>query len=253
MSENKPALEGGFRTGDEQRVAGRLQEVFEKSPDVWEQKFNNFPKYIRRQALTKALAQYEIFKRILNVKGSIVECGVLRGGSLFTWFHLSSIVEPVNFTRRIYGFDTFAGFPSVAPNDRSPSSDHVSTGALQADCYDELVELVKVHDSNRLLNHIDKLHLVRGDATKTIPAFVETHPHLVVSLLYLDFDLYEPTCAAIEHFVPRMPKGGIIAFDELDNPLWPGETRAAIDKLGLNKLRLERVEFDPYIAFAVVE
>jgi hypothetical protein len=178
---------------------------------------------------------------------------VLRGGSLFTWFHLSAILEPVNFTRRIYGFDTFSGFPSVASQDRATASEQVGVGGLQADCYDELLELVRVHDSNRLLNHIDKVHLVRGDAAKTIPAFVETHPHLVVSLLYLDFDLYEPTCAAIEHFLPRMPKGAIIAFDELDNPLWPGETRAAIDKLGLNRLRIERLDFDPYVGFATIE
>ena len=122
-----------------------------------------------------------------------------------------------------------------------------------ADVYDELLELVKVHDSNRLLNHIDKVHLVKGDASKTIPAFVESHPHLVVSLLFLDFDLYEPTCAALEHFLPRMPRGAIVAFDELDNPLWPGETRAVIDKLGMNRLPIERLDFDPYIGFAVVE
>ena len=253
MSEKKPALEAGFRTPDEQLVGARLRDVFERSPDAFEKKLDNFPKYVRRQAVTKTLAQYEIFKRVMPVKGSIVECGVLRGGSLFTWLHLASILEPVNFTRRIYGFDTFAGFPSVAAQDRGATSQHVAPGGLLADCYEELTELVKVHDSNRLLNHIDKLHLVRGDATQTIPAFVESHPHLVVSLLYLDFDLYEPTCAAIEHFVPRMPKGAILAFDELDNPLWPGETRAAIDKLGLNKLRIERLEFDPYIGFAVIE
>lgn len=253
MTETKLALEGGLRTPDEQTAGARLREVFERSPDAWEKKLDNFPKYIRRQALTKALVQYEIFKRVQHVKGSIVECGVLRGGSLFTWFHLSSILEPINFTRRIYGFDTFAGFPSVAQQDRTAASPHVNPGGLQADCYDELMELVRVHDSNRLLNHIDKVHLVRGDAVKTIPAFVESHPHLVVSLLYLDFDLYEPTCAAIEHFLPRMPRGAVLAFDELDNPLWPGETRAALDRIGLNRLRIERLDFDPYVGFATIE
>ena len=50
-----------------------------------------------------------------------------------------------------------------------------------------------------------------------------------------------------------MLKGAIIAFDELDNPLWPGETVALLDEVGMGKLRLERLEFDPYIAFAVVD
>ncbi len=81
---------------------------------------------------------------------------------------------------------------------------------------------------------------------------METHQHLVVSLLFLDFDLYEPTKAALKYFVPRMPKGAILAFDELDNPLWPGETLALLHELGMGSLRLERVEFDPYIGFAVL-
>jgi hypothetical protein len=74
----------------------------------------------------------------------------------------------------------------------------------------------------------------------------------VVSLLFLDFDLYEPTKVALKHFVPRMPKGAIIAFDELDNPLWPGETLALVHELGMGSLRIERLEFDPYIGFAVI-
>ncbi len=253
--ENKQGaeVEGGFRTNAEQTVGARLHEVFDRSPDAWEKKLDSFTKFIRRQALTKTLAQYEIFKRILPVKGSIVECGVFRGHSLFAWAHFSAIMEPINFTRRIYGFDSFGGFPGVGEKDVSEKSKHVRAGDLYADVYDELVELREIHDSNRLLNHIDKLHLVRGDATKTIPEFVVANPHLVVSLLYLDFDLYEPTRVAIEQFVPRMPRGAIIAFDELDNPLWPGETRAVLDTLGFGKLRIERVHFDPYIGFAVID
>ena len=49
-----------------------------------------------------------------------------------------------------------------------------------------------------------------------------------MSLLFLDFDLYEPTKAALEQFVPRMPRGAVLAFDELDNPIWPGETKALL-------------------------
>jgi hypothetical protein len=95
--------------------------------------------------------------------------------------------------------------------------------------------------------------LIKGDAKETIPHFLKQNPHLVVSLLYLDFDLYDPTRVAIEHFVPRMPKGAVIAFDELDNPIWPGETQALLDTLGIHSLELRRLDWDPYIAFAVVQ
>ena len=50
-----------------------------------------------------------------------------------------------------------------------------------------------------------------------------------------------------------MPRGAVIAFDELDNPMWPGETQALLDTMGLSRLALRRFEFDPYIAYAQLE
>jgi len=57
----------------------------------------------------------------------------------------------------------------------------------------------------------------------------------------------------LKHLVPRMPKGAVIAFDELDNPMWPGETLALLESFGINRLALRRLEWDPYIGFAVLE
>jgi hypothetical protein len=94
--------------------------------------------------------------------------------------------------------------------------------------------------------------LVRGDITETVPPFIAANPQLVVSLLFVDCDLYEPTATALKHFLPRMPKGAVVAFDELDNPQWPGETRALIDNVGLRQLRLERLSWDPYISYAIL-
>jgi hypothetical protein len=50
-----------------------------------------------------------------------------------------------------------------------------------------------------------------------------------------------------------MPKGAVVVFDELDNPIWPGETAATMDAVGLRNLSLRRLDWDPYIAFAVLE
>lgn len=244
--------EGGFRTTVEGEVAKRIAEVFEQCSDTVETKLDNFPKYIRRQKLTRLLALYELFKKVLPVKGSLIECGVHRGFGLMTWANLSAVLEPANLTRRIYGFDTFAGFPSVGKNDAS-SVRAVRVGELSADSYAELKELIAIYDQNRFLGHVPKVELIKGDVAVTIPEFINAHPHLVVSLLFLDFDLFEPTKIALEHFVPRMPKGSIVAFDELDNPIWPGETQALLTTLGIGKLRIQRLEFDPYIGFAVIE
>ena len=206
-----------------------------------------------RQSLSRYLALYEIFKRVIPVKGSIVECGVNRGYGLMAWAKLSAVLEPANLTRRIYGFDSFAGFPTVGDKDQAgPGWKTAKPGGLHADSYTELLSLIDLYDKDRFLGHIPKVELIKGDAVKTIPQFAEAHRHLVVSLLFLDFDLYEPTRAALEAFVPRMPRGAILAFDELDNPIWPGETMALLETLGIRDLPLERLEFDPYIAFAAL-
>ena len=234
-------------------AAGKsLENIFVNSSDGIETKLENFPKYVRRQQLKRFLAMYEIFKMILPVKGSIVECGVFRGFSVMAWAKLSTILEPENFTRRVYGFDTFSGFPSVKEADHSSSGAAV-TGDFQTSSYEELQELIQVYDQDRFLGHLPKVQLVAGDACKTIPEFVARNTHLLVSLLFLDFDLYEPTKIALETFLPRMPRGSIVAFDELDNPIWPGETMALLDCIAVNRLKIQRLEWDPYIGYAVIE
>jgi hypothetical protein len=244
----KVKVEATLRTEDEILEASRNRECFERNPTSWEKKMENFPKYVRRQNLTRFLALYEIFKKSIDVKGSIIECGVFQGFGISSWSKFSAILEPVNLTRRIYGFDSFEGFPSVSEKDNP----NINKGDLLASCYDEILELASIHDSTRFLGHIPKVNLVRGDATKTIPKFIEENPHIMVSLLFLDFDLYEPTKVALECFLPRMPKGAIIAFDELDNPLWPGETEAMIEVFEQNRLEIKRFPFDPFIGFAKI-
>ena len=252
MSEKKISVSGGLRTDAESQEGQKNQALFEGSPVPWEVKMENFPKYVRRQNLTRFLALYEIFKLALPVKGSIVECGVNHGFGAMTWTKLSTILEPVNLMRKVYGFDTFEGFPGLSEADMSAGSDHVKKGDLAADSYEELLQLAEIHDATRFIGHVPKLQLIRGDALKTIPKFVDDNPHLLVSLLFLDFDLYEPTKCALEYFLPRMPKGSIVAFDELDNPLWPGETRAMLEVMDKYQLKIQRLSFDPYIGFAII-
>jgi len=240
-----------FRTAAEEEVGKNIERIFTTCPDSVETKLENFPKYVRRQQLKRFLALYEIFKLALPVKGSVVECGVFKGFGVMSWAKLSAMLEPENLTRRIYGFDTFAGFPSVSDKDANPvAAPH--DGALFADSYEELQSLIAQYDQDRFLGHVDKVHLIKGNVVETVPAFLEANPHLVVSLLFLDLDLYEPTQVALRHFLPRMPRGAVLAFDELDNPMWPGETLALLEELGF-RIRLRRLEWDPYIAYAVLD
>jgi hypothetical protein len=234
------------RSAQERDYLQRIGATFEASPFSTLEKLMNFPLYVPRQNLTTFLVKYEIFKRILNVHGSIIECGVGFGGGLLTWAQLSAILEPTNHTRRIIGFDSFAGFPSVSEHDTA----HV--GDLSVDSQAEIEACVRLYDQNRFVGHIPKVELVKGNACETIPQYVKDNPYLVVSLCYLDFDIYQPTLTALQQFRCLMPKGAIIAFDELNLKEWPGETQAVAKDLGLNNLTIERCAFGSTISWAVL-
>lgn len=215
---------------------------------------NNFSKYARRQEITRFIARYEMFKLIQNVQGVILECGVYSGQGLFSWSHFSSILEPVGGVfRKVYGFDTFDGFPSVHEKDLIGNADlNWKPGDLRCNSYDELLEAINLFDKNRFLSQFGKIELIKGDFMKTSDLFIKDNPHCLISLLYLDFDIYEPTKKAIELFLPRMPKGAILAFDEINHPLWPGETLALLETLNINNYEIKKFPYEINMSYIVL-
>ena len=244
------------QTALEKRSFDELQDYFEHGLGTTISKLENFPKYVRRQALSKFLARADLFRQIVNVHGSVIDGGVNAGCSLMTFANLSAIFEPVNYTRKIIGFDTFSGIPDTHEKDRNPgkSSAHVCKGGFKADGFDQdLLKATKIFDLNRNLGHIPKVEIVKGDVRETMPRYLKENPHLIVSLLHLDMDVYEATKVAIETFFPRMPKGAIMIFDEINQPGYPGETLAVLETLGLRHLRLQRCVYETGLSYAVLE
>ena len=249
--------EGRNQSADNLRFLEEIPRYWEESPGSINAKLENFTKYVSREALTRLLARNEIFLKQLDVPGSVVELGVARGASLMLWAHLSAIYEPTNYTREIIGFDTFSGIPATAKQDTGSEgvSPRVKVGgfAFEPHMKADIERAVRIHDRTRYLGHIPKVRLVEGPIEQTLPEFVKANPHLVVSLLHADTDLYEPTRLALTLLRPRIPKGGVILFDELNCRLFPGETAALADTLGISSLRLRRLRYAPNLGYAVVE
>ena len=243
------------RTHAETTFLAGMEEAARKSITSNVERFRAFPLWAPRQDIARFLAQYEIYsKHVLPVHGSVIECGVCFGGGLMAWAHFASILEPVNHTRRVIGFDTFSGFPGIAPQDAKSKSGLAEAGGMAAPVEDEIAHLAELHDMNRPLGHIPRVELVKGDACEKIPRYVQENRHLVVALLVLDFDLYNPTKTALDCFVPLMPKGGVIVFDEANCKDWPGETEALLDferETGL-RLPLTRFPFASTLSYAVL-
>jgi Macrocin-O-methyltransferase (TylF) len=218
------------RHAPEQRQRAALEGLFDSTALSPFEQFRNFPVFTPRLNLARFLAHYEIFKQIAALPGVIVDLGVYRGASTFTWAKLCEIFCPTDIRKVVYGFDTFGGFPALTPEDGRidheldvrPGGYHGGPGIEQ-----DLAQAMAAMDSDRHLAHRPRVEFVKGDVVETIPRFVAEKGHgLRVTLLNLDVDLYTPTRTALEHFVPRMTPGGIIILDEYAVDTFGGESKA---------------------------
>ena len=246
-------LETSRNTQENLEYYEEMQQIMEASGLTFSQLMWDFPVFASRQQITYFLERYELFKKIQTVPGSIVEMGVAGGFGLMAFAHFCSIFEPNHYVRKLYGFDTFEGFPNIDEKDRTSSAAHMEVGGLAYNSYDYLKRAIKAYDKNRFLAHLPKVELIAGDATKTIPKFKKENPSLVIAMLYLDVDLYSPTKCALEQLMELVPKGGIVVFDELNHGDYPGETVALKEVMALNKLGLKRLPFSTMGAYAVMD
>jgi hypothetical protein len=207
-----------------------LETLYENTELSAFEMFRNFPVFTPRFNLARFLAHYEIFKRIIEVPGVVVDLGVFRGGSAFTWAKLCEIFCPTDIRKVVIGFDTFSGFTKINAEDGPENSmqDVVPGGYFGGDSVEaDLALAQKAMNHDRHLRHKDRIQFVKGDVCETIPRFVaDWGDGLRVALLNLDLDLYEPTRVALEHFVPRMARGGVIVVDEYAVDTFGGETKA---------------------------
>lgn len=200
-------------------------------------------------AQARLLYYNELYQKITAVPGVICEFGVHWGATMTQLINLRSIYEPFNHSRHIYGFDTFEGFPDVHEKDGGVSR----PGDLKTlVSYEEKLEqILTAIEAFSPLSHMKKYSLIKGDAGETINDWLDEHPHALISMAILDMDLYEPTKKVLEKIIPRLTKGSMIVFDELNCSAFPGETRALDEVFGLNNVKLYRSKFQPYCAYMI--
>ena len=117
--------------------------------------------------------------------------------------------------------------------------------------YNHLKKVIELNQLNDLIKHIPRVQLIKGDATKTIPKYKSENKSLIIKLLYLDFDLYEPTLVALNNFYELVPSGGVVVFDEIGNEKFVGETLAFKEFFKNKSVELKKFEFEPWISYFI--
>jgi hypothetical protein len=231
----------------------RFYELSKQCPIPEDELLSNLGLFVNRHALSRYLYLNDLYKMILNVHGVIIEFGTRWGQNLALFTNFRGIYEPFNHNRKIIGFDTFAGFPSVHEKDGSAAVAKAGAYSVTEGYRAYLEQVLNYHESECPIPNLQKYELVQGDACMEITRYLECHPETIVALAYFDFDLYEPTKVCLEAIKDRLTKGSIVAFDELNYHTWPGETLALKEALGLGRYAIKRTPHNPEPSYIVIE
>ena len=186
-------------------------------------------------------AQLALFDRIASVPGDIVELGVGSGVSLRGWAHFVAEHGP---TRRVWGFDTFAGFPSFSPEDGPEAPAIGKRVGGETEIRERPVTEREVTESLLGLSRGGDVRvlLVRGDIVNELPKYSAT---MKPALVFCDADTYAPTEIALRLLWRQASPGALFVFDEYGHEPWPGETKAVDDFIAANPgLKLERLDME---------
>jgi len=229
---------------------GELYAEFQRTlPELGEQWNGHATTFLTRQTLSRLFYYQELYQKLIDVPGVIMEFGVQWGSTLSLLQSLRGMYEPYNHSRQIIGFDTFEGFVNVHEKDGGYSD--LGDYAVGDDYYNRLDKIMKIQETMSPLPHINKYELVKGDVCKTVPQWLDDNPHAIVSMAIFDVDVYEPTKIALEAVIPRLTKGSILVFDEISCKHFPGETLALQEVLSSNNIRLRRHPHQTFCAYAI--
>lgn len=195
--------------------------------------------------ISKFVTRLDLFRKVGGLRGEIVECGVFKGVSLAQWIKLRNLLENP-FSRRVIGFDTFGTFPEAT----RPDDDLIRSRFVE-EAGDQSITAEEFMDGLKTLNLDQNVELVKGDVLETIPAYLEKNPHLRISLLHIDVDLYEPTRQCLKSLFPHVVRGGVVVLD--DYGAFPGANEAVETYFSGTGYRIQKLPYSNAIAFVEKE
>lgn len=247
--------DGEYVNDTHNTISDGLYQALQNTPIPPSELLRNLHLYMPRMAFADLVYMVDLYRLQLEVPGCIAEFGVLWGKNLVLWHHMRTIFEPHNHTRKIVGFDTFKGFQSISESQDKDHSEAQEGDFDVSDNYDEtLGNILSLHQSEGPIEHIDKFELVKGDICATLGNYLNENPATIFSLVYIDCNLYEPTFTILDKLIPdHVTQGTILAFDELCDSRFPGETIALKDTMTSMGLRLQRTPFSGRKSFAIID
>lgn len=169
------------------------------------------------------LSHYELYKKIVDVPGDVVELGVFKGSSFIQFGTFRELLENTK-ARKLIGFDVFDTFPDCGElqgDIQFTREWNEETGST----FLSKEEIEEVLENKGISNY----ELIKGNILVTIDDYLKKNPHLRIALLHIDCDVYEPSKVGLEKLFEKVVRGGVVIFD--DYGVVEGETKAVDDFL----------------------
>lgn len=191
------------------------------------------------EALTRIFCLKELYDKIKNIEGDVVECGIAYGGSFLI---LGALAKQEGRGRRIYGFDSFEGFPEPSIEDKSEYRG-IHKGKYSDVSTEQIEKLFKAID-------LPKPAIIKGFLENTAGSFKNQVGH--IAFLHIDADLYSAYKVTLKELFDNVSQGGIVLFDEYDEPTFPGATKAIDEFFAGTNYQLQKIKWmDKYKFFVI--
>ena len=188
--------------------------------------------------LAKAIAHWELYKKIQHIPGDIVECGTFKGASLIRFMTYREMTESQH-SRKVVSFDAFGKFPAA---NRALDDEFIRSFEADGGVGIPKDELAKALERK----HLHNFELVEGNIFDTIEPYLEKNTALKIALLHIDVDVYDATLFCLETLYDKVSRGGVIVFDDygavegatkaIDDFMRKRQIASDINKLGFNPI-----------------
>jgi hypothetical protein len=186
---------------------------------------------------------FELLEKTNHLDGEIAECGVFQGSTLIP---IALYQKEKMINKSIFGLDSFEGFDEMVNIDielgGSEDSRKKHGGFSQTSLKYVLKQAEGFKVSSRIILlqgfFINSLHQIENKK---------------FSFVHLDCDLYYSYKVCLDFFYPRLVKGGIILFDEYNDPPWPGCNKAVDEFLADKKEKCIEIERNNYLKYYILK
>ena len=196
-------------------------------------------KAFRRYQAALHLARY--FAHTIGVPGERAECGVFTGAASLLMCRLMRARHPGFDGSGFHLVDSFEGIGAPGAADALELRTDERGETVGAFAYAKGAMAAPIEYARGAMREFPAARIHKG----WIPEVLEALPDAEFAFVHVDVDLYEPTRACLEHFYPRLARGGVMLCDDYGSRTFPGAGRAwdeFCDRHGVTFVALETAQ-----------